>query len=93
MPSMFAPKTVSRCGLYAVRARTRLASKGRIKCGFMAVSLFISTRIQYVPVGMLNWGARYGWSSTREASKGTEGTKSPTDKNERAVQKPLILHS
>jgi hypothetical protein len=55
-PSMFAPKTVSRCGLYAVGARTRLASKGRIKRGFMAVSLvfFISTRIQYVPVGMLN---------------------------------------
>src|SRR6266481_7924842 len=64
-------KTVSLCGLYAVGARTRVW-KGRIKGGLMAVSLFIVTPIQYVPVTMLNWGARYGWSSTREASKGTK---------------------
>jgi hypothetical protein len=64
-----------------------------IKVGFTAVSLFISTPIQYVPVSMLNWGARYGWSSSREATKGTESTKAPPVKNERAVQKPLILHS
>jgi hypothetical protein len=24
-----------------------------------------------------SWGARYGWASTRKASKGTESTKAP----------------
>jgi hypothetical protein len=64
-PSIFTPKTVSRCGLYAVGARTQRVWKGRIKGGFTAVYLFIFTLIQYVPVTMVNWGARYGWSSTR----------------------------
>ena len=53
----------------------------------MAVSLFISTPIQYVPVSVINWGARYGWSITREAIKGTESTK-VLEKIERAVQTP-----
>jgi hypothetical protein len=52
-PSLFAPKTDSRCALYAVGAQTRHAWKGGIKGGFMAVSLFISTPIQHVPVKVL----------------------------------------
>ena len=52
--------------------------------------MFISTRIQYVPVGMLNWGARYGWPSTREASKGTEGTKALQIKMNAPFRNPHI---
>ena len=52
--------------------------------------MFISTRIQYVPVGMLNWGARYGWPSIREASKGTEGTKALQIKMNAPFKNPHI---
>jgi hypothetical protein len=86
-PSISAPKTVSRCALYAVGAQTRRAWKGGIKGGFMAVSLFISTPVQHDPVSMLD-GVLGTVGQVQERPVRAPRVQKPHGENERAVQNP-----
>lgn len=87
--SIFAPNTVSRCALSAVGTRTRRERKGGIKGGFMAVSLFISTPVQHVPVSMLA-GVPGTVGQVQERLIRAPRVQKPHGENGRAVQNPVI---
>ena len=89
-PSVFAPKTDSRCALYAFGARHDVHGKWDKRWIYDGI-LFVSTPVQHAPVNMpAGVPGTVGQVQERLVRAPRARVQKPHGENKRAVQNPLI---